>query len=231
MQITRPYLYGLDNQGLIDCKGHRLEANTAAAFLTMQRAAAYDGIDLQICSAYRDFDKQLTIWNAKASGKRVLLNQESEPVSIAQLSSNELVNLILVWSAIPGTSRHHWGTDIDIFDGKRIAQEDLRLISKEYQANGPCFKLNQWLNKHAQKYGFYRPYQPALSGVSPEPWHISYFPISNGYLDAYDFKSIKVVLESSAILQKDTILAQLESLINEYVKRVAPAPNGSSLPI
>lgn len=225
MQVTQSYLYGLDKQGFVDCQGHLLEKNTAAAFLTMQRAAVNDGIDLQICSAYRDFEKQLSIWNAKASGKRVLLNRESKPVSIGKLSSNELVNLILIWSAIPGMSRHHWGTDIDIFDGSRINREDLRLISSEYQTNGPCFELDQWLSIHAQDYGFYRPYQPLLSGVSPEPWHLSYFPISAGYLEAYNLQSVKSVLESSDILEKETILAQLDSLINEYVIRVAPIPN------
>nr|WP_269154440.1 M15 family metallopeptidase [Shewanella schlegeliana] len=202
-----------------------METNTAAAFLTMQRAAVSDGIDLQICSGYRNFEKQLSIWNAKASGKRVLLNRESQPVSIESLSSNQLINLILIWSAIPGMSRHHWGTDIDIFDANKISREQLRLIPSEYQVNGPCFELNQWLNKHAQDYGFYRPYQPQLSGVSPEPWHLSYFPISAAYLEAYDLQSVKSVLASSDILEKETILAQLESLINEYVIRVAPIPN------
>ncbi|CAM3204833.1 M15 family metallopeptidase [Shewanella pealeana] len=224
MQVTHSHLYGLKHRGLVECLGHFVESNTAAAFLKMQQAAADDGINIQICSAYRDFDKQQSIWNAKASGKRVLLNKESQPVSIESLSSSSLIDLILIWSAIPGMSRHHWGTDIDVFDANEISRHDLRLISQEYQANGPCFQLSQWLDSYAQQYGFYRPYQEALSGVSPEPWHLSYFPISNDYINHYDTESIKAVIKNSSILHKDAILKRIDALVNEYVFRVAPIP-------
>ncbi|WP_299806397.1 M15 family metallopeptidase [uncultured Shewanella sp.] len=224
MQVTQRHLYGLGHQGLVECQGHLVESNTAAALLKMQQAALLDGINIQVCSAYRDFDKQQSIWNAKASGKRVLLNKDSEPVSIEALASNQLIDLILTWSAVPGMSRHHWGTDIDIFDANQINRQELRLISQEYQINGPCFQLSQWLDSHAQRYGFYRPYQEALSGVSPEPWHLSYFPISKDYINNYDIESIKAVITNSAILHKDAILERIDALASEYVFRVAPIP-------
>ncbi|WP_220765128.1 MULTISPECIES: M15 family metallopeptidase [unclassified Shewanella] len=224
MQVNHRHLYGLEHLGLIECLGHQLESNTAAAFLKMQQAAVSDGLDIQICSAYRDFDKQQSIWNAKASGKRVLLNKESQPVAIELLSSSHLIDMILIWSAIPGMSRHHWGTDIDIFDANQISRHDLRLISQEYQADGPCFQLSQWLDSHAHQYGFYRPYQENLSGVSPEPWHFSYFPISKDYINNYHIESIKAVIADSSILHKDVILERIDALVDEYVFRVAPIP-------
>ncbi|MGS0681998.1 M15 family metallopeptidase [Shewanella sp. 125m-7] len=208
----------------MECLGQLLELNTAAAFLKMQRAALTEGIDIQLCSGYRDFDKQLSIWNAKASGKRAVLDKHSKAVSIDQLSSNQLIDTLLIWSAIPGMSRHHWGTDIDIFDGNKIERSQLRLVSDEYQQGGPCFTLSQWLHCHAEKYGFYLPFQQGLSGVSPEPWHLSYFPISKDYIKTYEIDSVKAILSSSAILYKDTILERLDALVNEYVLRVAPVP-------
>ncbi|ABZ76870.1 peptidase M15B and M15C DD-carboxypeptidase VanY/endolysin [Shewanella halifaxensis HAW-EB4] len=224
MQVEHPFLYGLEDQHLVECLGYLLEANTAAAFFNMQQAASTAGIDIQICSGYRDFDKQLSIWNAKASGRRAVLDKASKPVSIESLCSNELIDTILLWSALPGMSRHHWGTDIDIFDGNRIKKPELQLVPAEYQHGGPCLALSQWLHSHAEKYGFYLPYQQGLSGVSPEPWHLSYFPISKDYINSYDIDSVKTVLACCDILHKDEILERIAPLVNEYVLRVAPVP-------
>ncbi|MGS0674293.1 M15 family metallopeptidase [Shewanella sp. 125m-1] len=224
MQVTQPSLYGLEDQHLVECLGHLLEVNTAAAFLTMQQAALTAGIDIQICSGHRNFDRQLGIWNAKASGRRAVLDKSSMPVSIEHLSSNELIDTILLWSAIPGMSRHHWGTDIDIFDANGIEKPKLQLVPTEYQQGGPCFHLSQWLHSHADKFGFYLPYQQGLSGVSPEPWHLSYFPMSKDYINTYDIDAVKAILASCDILHKDTILERIVPLVNEYVLRVAPIP-------
>ena len=47
-----------------------LHYEAAASFLAMRDAAQRDGIDLAARSSFRDFDTQLTIWNAKWSGER-----------------------------------------------------------------------------------------------------------------------------------------------------------------
>ncbi|MCK8046488.1 M15 family metallopeptidase [Shewanella sp. 1CM18E] len=224
MQINQSVLYGLDNQHFVDCLSHRLERQTAAAFLLMQQAAKADNIDLQICSAFRDFDRQQFIWNNKVNGKRPVLNRDSVAVDITLLTPNELIEHILIWSAIPGMSRHHWGTDIDIFDGNMITKQDLQLISAEYQQGGPCYKLSRWLDKHAQEFGFYLPFQAGLSGVSPEAWHLSYYPVADKYTQSFDSTALKRVLASSSVNLKEYILPQLDALIAEYVYRVAPSP-------
>ncbi|MEZ9596813.1 M15 family metallopeptidase [Shewanella sp. 10N.261.52.F9] len=224
MPINNSHLYGLDEQHLVDYLGHQLEANTAVAFASLQQAALADEIDLQICSGFRNFDRQMLIWNAKATGKRAVLDNNSKPLTIEKLTSKELIDAILIWSAIPGLSRHHWGTDIDVFDGNMISKQNLQLVSEEYALGGPCFKLSQWLDGNAQKYGFYRPFQPGLSGVSPEAWHLSYFPIAETYLRDFDINAVSDILKSSTVKLREPILAQIDKLTAEYVYRVAPVP-------
>ena len=45
-----------------------------APFLNLRRAAQADGIDLEPLSSFRDFARQLTIWNGKFSGERPMLD-------------------------------------------------------------------------------------------------------------------------------------------------------------
>ncbi|TVK96156.1 peptidase M15 [Shewanella algae] len=204
-----------------------LEAETAAAFLKMQAAAEQDGIALAICSGYRSFERQLAIWNAKASGKRPLLDKDSLPVGdIGALSDDELVALILLWSALPGTSRHHWGTDVDLFDSGQISKHELKLVNAEYEPQGPCYKLDLWLDERALDFGFYRPFQAGLSGVSPERWHLSFLPKAKGFLEKFDSERLRQILDHSDVTLKQGLLRRLPELVETYVRRVAPYPDG-----
>ncbi|MEE1980562.1 M15 family metallopeptidase [Shewanella xiamenensis] len=199
----------------------KLESQTALAFQAMADNAAKDGIKLAICSAYRPFDRQLAIWNAKACGKRVVLDINEQPVDIAPLSDDELVDLILLWSALPGASRHHWGTDIDVFDAEQIEVKSLRLVEAEYTDGGPCAHLHQWLLQHAKDFGFYFPFQRGKSAVSAEPWHISYFPVSQTLLPQFEVQALAQVIQQSDMLLKDAVIRRLPELVAEYVHRIA----------
>ncbi|WP_082014345.1 M15 family metallopeptidase [Shewanella sp. ECSMB14102] len=202
-----------------------LEAETAKAFLEMQAAAEQDGIALAISSGYRSFERQLTIWNAKASGKRPLLDKDSRPVSdIGALSDDELVALILLWSALPGASRHHWGTDVDLFDSAQISKHELKLVNAEYQPQGPCYKLDLWLDERAPDFGFYRPFQAGLSGVSPERWHLSFLPKAKGFLEQFNSERLRQILDHSDITLKQGLLRRLPELVETYVRHIAPYP-------
>ncbi|MCH1930109.1 M15 family metallopeptidase [Shewanella sp. A25] len=198
-----------------------IHKQTADAFIAMADSALEAGIKLGICSAFRSFDRQLAIWNAKASGNRVVLDKNEQAVDITGLSDTELVDTILLWSALPGASRHHWGTDLDVFDANQIEVSSLRLVEAEYVGSGPCAKLHTWLKAHAKDFGFYFPFQPNQSGVSPEPWHISYFPHSQGLLAQFDTQALAQVIVNSDMRLKDAVLARLPELVNEYVRRVA----------
>ncbi|MCL1060035.1 M15 family metallopeptidase [Shewanella gelidimarina] len=224
MPIAAPHLYGLSSAHLIECYGYLLEQETANAFDRMRTAAEKEGLAIEICSAFRDFDRQQLIWNAKASGTRVLLNKDAQPVDIDGKTAEQIMALILLWSALPGTSRHHWGTDIDIFDSNKISKHDLQLIPQEYQLNGPCYNLSLWLMSNAQHFGFYLPFQQGLSGVSAEPWHLSYYPVSKHYVDAFNVETLADILQHSSVLYKEQVLDKLDALTREYVYRVAPVP-------
>jgi LAS superfamily LD-carboxypeptidase LdcB len=95
------------------CVLHRA---AVAPFRRMRAAAAKAGIDLVPASSFRDFDRQLAIWNAKWRGERPLLDAQGRPLEAARLTPARRVDAILIWSAAPGCSRHHWGTDFDVYD-------------------------------------------------------------------------------------------------------------------
>src|SRR5262245_22144469 len=85
-----------------------------ASWLAMRDAAADAGIDLVPVSSFRDFERQVQIWNRKWHGERPLYDRAGRLLDHARLRESELVDAILCWSAVPGGSRHHWGTDLDV---------------------------------------------------------------------------------------------------------------------
>src|SRR3954471_13327081 len=114
-----------------------LHRDVLAPFLELKAAAADAGIDLAIASAFRDFGAQLRIWNMKYRGERPLYDPAGNVRDHAVLDADQLVSAILCWSALPGASRHHWGTDIDVVD--RAAMPEgyrYRLVPEEFAAGG-----------------------------------------------------------------------------------------------
>src|SRR5688572_24323737 len=82
----------------------RVHKSMLPALNKIKADAKKAGFDLQVCSAFRDFQSQLSIWNAKATGKRPILDADSKPIDISKLSKKEIVYAILRWSALPGAS-------------------------------------------------------------------------------------------------------------------------------
>jgi LAS superfamily LD-carboxypeptidase LdcB len=223
--LSHPELFGLDESALVPCQTARLEKDTAVAFMAMADAAKADGIELAICSGFRSFSQQLAIWNAKAGGKRVLLDRQSQPVDIQGLDDDKLIDIILLWSALPGTSRHHWGTDLDLYDASAISRDALRLVEAEYAAEGPCGKLHAWLERHGAQFGFFFPYRVGLSGVSPEPWHLSYAPAAAPKLAQFENNrtELRRLIDHSDMRLKFAVLSRLDALVADYVLRIAPS--------
>ncbi|QDF68510.1 M15 family metallopeptidase [Shewanella sp. SNU WT4] len=209
---------------LTPCFGVQLSKACAQAFSTMKTSAASDGIDLMPCSGYRSFERQLTIWNNKARGLRPLLDANEQPLNYCDLTDDELVDTILLWSALPGASRHHWGCDVDVYDAATLDVKQLQLVQSEYNAGGPCAKLSEWLAQHAHEFGFFLPFQQGLSGVSPEPWHISYAPESTLLLRQFSSHALYQVLSQHDICLKAAILPKLEHIVAHYVRKIAPIP-------
>src|SRR5215510_1796293 len=111
-------------------------------FLAMRAAAAADGIDLVAFSTFRDFDRQLGIWNGKFRGERPMQDREGKPLNARELRHAGPVDAILWWAALPGASRHHWGTDFDVMDARaKPPGYKLQVIPAEYEAGGPFHRL------------------------------------------------------------------------------------------
>jgi LAS superfamily LD-carboxypeptidase LdcB len=202
-----------------------LHHEVVSPFLTLRAAAAADGIDLQAFSSFRDFDRQLTIWNGKFRGQRPMQDRAGLPLDPLGLAPPDRVAAILWWSALPGASRHHWGTDFDVLDARAMtAGYRLEVVPEEYGPSGPFHRLTTWLDEHMHAFGFFRPYTTDRGGVAPEPWHLSYAPVAKRAQDAFSVDQLRRVLVQSAIEGKDEVLAVLERLYATYVVNVDAAP-------
>ena len=133
--MINAHIVGLDDSLLCPVSaGHFLTSVTAAAFLNMSQAALQDGIHIAIASSYRSFDRQAMIWNRKFRGEAVVYDSNGEPIADwLSLPFRERIFAILRWSALPGASRHHWGTDLDVYAPDLLpAGQKLQLIPAEY---------------------------------------------------------------------------------------------------
>ena len=149
--------------------GMYLRKEALDAFIIMRQAAKADGIELRIISAARSFYHQKSIWEAKWTGKK-LVNGKNLSATIADESTRAVE--ILKYSSMPGTSRHHWGTDIDI-----------NSLNPAYFESGKGKKEYEWLRGNAHLYGFCQVYsekgKERQDGYEEEKWHWSYVPIAS----------------------------------------------------
>ena len=196
-----------------------------APFLAMRAAAAADGIELTAFSSFRDFDRQLQIWNGKFRGERPMQDRAGRALDPLSLTPAERVTAILWWSALPGASRHHWGTDFDVMDARAMPTGyKLQVVPAEYQAGGPFHRLTTWLDAHMHAFGFFRPYATDRGGVSPEPWHLSYAPVAKRAQASLTATKLRAVLTDSAIDGKEEVLSALDGVYATYVVNVDPPP-------
>jgi len=194
-------------------------------FLAMRAAAAADGIDLVAFSSFRDFDRQLGIWNGKFRGERPMQDRNGKPLNALELPAAERVDAILWWSALPGASRHHWGTDFDVVDARAKPEGyKLRVVPEEYEASGPFHRLTLWLDRHMHGFGFFRPYATNRGGVAPEPWHLSHASVARRAQASFSIDGLRAVLAKSDIEGKTEVLASLDRSFASYVVNVDAAP-------
>jgi LAS superfamily LD-carboxypeptidase LdcB len=184
-QLSAAQLTGRVESHLVELPcGHRLQPAVAEAFATLQTDAGKAGFELAIASSFRSYDRQLAIWNGKASGQRAVHDDAGHSVVIDRLAPKEQLRAILRYSALPGSSRHHWGTDLDVFDASAIESDyQLQLSPLEVAPGGVFDPLHCWLDQRmaaGASGGFYRPYRLDRGGVAPERWHLSYAPLSAG---------------------------------------------------
>ncbi len=215
-------LTGCDGAHLCQLSGnYRLTVATAEAFQSLVAAARIAGYELAIASAHRDFERQRLIWNAKASGLRPVLDTHGQPLDIASLGERERVFAILRWSALPGASRHHWGSDLDIYDAAATAPGyQVQLVPEETDGDGVYAGLHRWLDARIEAqdaFGFYRPYDRDRGGVAPEPWHLSYAPESRDF--ERDFEPVRYCdwLATQDIALGQAVLQHFDEIYHRFI--------------
>lgn len=189
------------------------------AFVTMQKAANEDGIDCQIYSGFRSFAVQSTIWQRKWYGERPTLNDKEEEIDINTLSDVDKMYAILRFSALPGASRHHWGTDIDVYDARQVNDKNYRLalVPSEYEPDGICGEMNAWMEANAEKFDFIRPYAHDYGGIGVEPWHYSFAPMAQKIIRNFPLTSLNQQLMQSNLPGTQVILNNLDIVYNRYI--------------
>lgn len=151
----------------------RLRHSAMEAWHDLRADAIKAGLDPWLSSSYRSFKAQLAIWNKKYT-----------ECSATVTGIEEIVKEVMQYTAIPGTSRHHWGTDFDITDGLGYFQHE-PLTHAQYTLGGEYQYLNYWLEQNAHKYQIYQVYtrDKDRKGFRYEPWHYSYRPLAKATLD------------------------------------------------
>ena len=201
-EINTEILIGMDDSRIVS-DTILLEKETYSAFIKMKDAAEKDGIIIKLVSGFRDFYRQQMIWNNKY---KKFTNEFS-------LDGPTAIKEIIRFSTIPGTSRHHWGTEIDIIDKNFENEKDL-LNSKKYEEGGIFNSLKKWMDKNSKRFGFYIVYDDDSNrpGFEYEPWHYTYKPVS----DLYQAEFLKLDLKS--IISKTRVEGQ-EFINDEFIKK------------
>jgi LAS superfamily LD-carboxypeptidase LdcB len=201
--------------------GTALHVHVIAPFMNLRRAARAAGIDLKPVSGFRDFHRQLSIWNAKFSGDQPLYDAAGRALDASRMSPLERIGAILRWSALPGASRHHWGTDLDLIDANAAAPGyRVQLSPAEFSPPGPFAPLAEWLETHAARFGFFRPFRGVLSGVQAEPWHFSFAPVAETARRALSPSVLQAALNAAPLEGKDYVMSRLDELHARYVAAI-----------
>ena len=215
---TEEHLCAPADTTLLGVSVHR---DVVEPFLHLQDAARDAGFELRILSGFRSFEQQLSIWNQKACGERVVLDSDAVPLDIGTLSEKELAFAILRWSALPGASRHHWGTDLDVYDAAAKPEDyEIELIPDEVNAGGMFAPLHEWLDERMESrdsFGFFRPYDRDRGGVAPERWHMSYAPVAGDYLRQLTRGVLTGTVAQAKMRLQETVLQYIDDIYERFV--------------
>ncbi|MCZ6831047.1 MAG: M15 family metallopeptidase [Gammaproteobacteria bacterium] len=223
MQLSPEQLTGQVETHLVYAgDGRALQTACWEAFGQLQQAAIADGFDLQIASAFRSFERQLEIWNSKVRGERPVHDDQGVNLDLDKLEPLEKVHAIMRFSALPGASRHHWGTDLDVFDAAVVPVDyQVQLSPAEVAPDGIFAGLHAWLDVRIaadQAFGFERPYGVDGGGVAPERWHLSYAPLARDYLSNLTVAVLVAALRDSGLELLGPVLEHLPEIHRRYVR-------------
>lgn len=215
-------LTGRENSSLIEYQDFLMHPEACEQFKKLQVQAQNEiGADIQLVSSFRNFERQQLIWNAKAKGERKVLDDTGNIIDLSTLSELEKLQSILRFSALPGSSRHHWGTDFDIFDANIKDRAEVELTHKESVQDFES--LHVWLDQvfnTEDSFGFFRPYDRDLGGVAVEKWHISFAPLAQNYFEQYSIEVLEQNIQQSEIELKSEVLNNLDFIFEKYLQNI-----------
>ena len=206
--FTHDQLTGQIEKYMIKNQNYQLLPEVSKSFELMKTAALKDSIKIKIVSGFRSFNQQRKIWNRKFRKNNSM-----------GLTANDNITKIIEYSTIPGTSRHHWGTDIDIIDDNFEPKGDVLLPEKFYN-NGPYEKLKNWMDDNSEKFGFFLVYTNNLNrtGFKHEPWHYSYSPISKNILrNLLELNFRKLFIKKKVLGSKNMTPEFIDYYKNEFL--------------
>lgn len=152
---------------------YELETTAAYYCREMIEAAADDGIDLKILSAYRTIRYQQKLFD------RNVKSRMESGMSYDEAYADVLINI-----ALPGTSEHNAGLAVDIVTTHDWDTYEGFEDTEEFA----------WLQEHAHEYGFILRYlkgKEDITGYIYEPWHYRFI----GVKYALDIKESGLCLE------------------------------------
>ncbi|MGB2079553.1 MAG: M15 family metallopeptidase [Vibrio sp.] len=184
-------------------------------------AAALAGFELAIASGFRDYHRQAAIFSAKFSGQRPILDSDSQPLDPSALTDEQKLHAILRWSALPGASRHHWGSELDVYAINCLPQDcRLQLEPWEYET-GHQADFCRWLHQNMTQFGFFLPYAQDLGGVAVEPWHISFAPVAQDIQAQLTPELLAKTWRQHPFLGHEIALESVEELYQQYVINIS----------
>ncbi len=219
--MEKAQLTGLSTQHLSFVTPNRqLHRHCITSFHALTQAALSSGFTLSIASSFRDFERQLMIWNNKFNGTRPILDEDGQPLNTDNMSEIDKIHAIMRWSALPGGSRHHWGTDLDVYASNNLPENTtLQLEPWEYNT-GHQAPFSTWLQENAHKHGFFFPYKVDRKGVAIEPWHLSHKDQSSLFMAELTPDVLLNAWENVELAGKETIIKHIDTLFVRYITNI-----------
>ncbi|MBE6628770.1 MAG: D-alanyl-D-alanine carboxypeptidase family protein [Ruminococcaceae bacterium] len=180
--------------------GKTVELNRRAAealYLMLAEMNASGVTDISVTSGYRSYQKQTALFNQYLSEESALITENAIACfgmdyiqknyiskGLTVLSAKDAREVVLSYSALPGTSEHQTGLCVDFITS---TMSDLDITF----ATTPAFA---WLSNNAYRFGFILRYPEGkenITGYTYEPWHYRFV----GREAATDIHFGKITLE------------------------------------
>jgi len=179
------------------------------AFLRFKEQAKTDGWNLILVSGYRSYSSQRRVWN----------QSDDDYLQHGATDQKKRVEAIMSLVSVPGLSRHHWGTELDISESSLRGQ----LVNVEPDTPEKVLRFYEWMEKNAPKYGFCKVYLGNNGAVHNEPWHWSFLPYSKGYQKQFmAIQNFKPIFDVN-VDDVDYLMRHFSRILNDEKKSINPA--------